>query len=134
MINSQTVTNSSTLNNSQTSNNQTKTNNNQSINSTDQNTTSSDPQIYNGGVPVSRGIYPAGYSFTTIQDAINAAQAGDTIMLENGATFSGVGNTQITISKNLNFDVLNGGTATIDGLLTNWGFYINPETLLTSTT
>jgi len=124
--NSQTVTNSSILNNSQTSNNQTKTNNNQSIKSTDQNTTSSDPQIYNGGVPVSRGIYPAGYSFTNIQDAINAAQAGDTIMLENGATFSGIGNIEITINENLNFDVLNGGTATIDGLLTNWGFYINP--------
>ena len=42
----------------------------------------------------------------TIQNAINNAQSGDTIMLENGATFSGVGNTQITISKNLIFDVL----------------------------
>ena len=47
-------------------------------------------------------------------------------MLENGATFSGAGNTQITISKNLNFDVLNGGTATIDGSGTRWGFNIAP--------
>ena len=84
--------------------------------------TLNDPQIWNGGVPVARGPYSAGQNTITIQNAINAAQSGDTIMLESGATFSGAGNTQITISKNLIFDVLNGGTATIDGSGTRWGF------------
>ncbi len=39
--------------------------------------------------------------------------------------FSGSGNTQIPLTKNLNFDVLDGGTATIDGGGTRWGFVIN---------
>ncbi len=120
--NSQTVTNQSTLNSSQTTAKQTEVNNNQS----NTNTSIPDPQIWNAGVAVARTPYAAGEDTITIQNAINAAQDGDTIMLESGATFSGAGNTQITISKNLNFDVLNGGTATIDGLLTNWGFYISP--------
>ena len=86
----------------------------------------SDPQIWNGGVPVARAPYSAGQNTVTIQNAITAAQSGDTIMLENGATFSGAGNTQITISKNLVFDVLGGGTATIDGSGNRWGFIISP--------
>ena len=84
-----------------------------------------DPQIWNNGVPVSRGGQPAGYNWGTIQNAINNALPGDTIMLENGVTFSGSGNTQILLLKNLNFDVLNGGTATIDGGGNRWGFTIN---------
>ena len=125
--NSQTNLNQSELKTSQTASNQSQTDNNQSINSTKQNTTSSDPKIYNTGVAVARTPYSAGQDTGTIQNAINAAQEGDTIMLENGV-FSGLGNTQITIDKNLNFDVLNGGTATIDGLSTNWGFYISSGT------
>lgn len=89
------------------------------------NQTLPDPVIYNGGVQVSRGGQAAGYNWGTIQNAINAALDGDTIMLENGATFSGTGNTNIYISKNLTFDVLGGGIATIDGSGTNWGFEIN---------
>ncbi|MGB9980666.1 right-handed parallel beta-helix repeat-containing protein, partial [Methanobacterium sp.] len=84
-----------------------------------------DPQIWRDGTPIARGGQPAGYNWGTIQAAINAAQNGDTIMLENGATFSGNGNTQITISKNLIFDVLGGGTATIDGSGNRWGFIIS---------
>ena len=84
-----------------------------------------DPQIWNNGIPVSRGGQPAGYNWGTIQNAINNALPGDTIMLENGVTFSGSGNTQILLLKNLNFDVLNGGTATIDGGGNRWGFTIN---------
>ena len=71
-----------------------------------------DPQIYRNGVAVARGGHPAGYKFPTIAAAISAAQSGDTIMLANGATFDEHG---FSISKNLNFNVLNNGTATIDG-------------------
>ena len=120
------LTNTST---SQSSNVQTADNlsNNKSTSSQ----TVADPQIWNGGVPVTRGIYPAGSDTGNIQNAINAAQSGDTIMLEDGKTFSGNGNTQITISKNLVFDVLNGGTATIDGGGTRWGFIISPSYTVT---
>ena len=76
------------------------------------------------GVPVSRGGQIARYNWGTIQNAINNALPGDTIMLENGATFSGSGNTQILLTKNLNFDVLDGGTATIDGGGNRWAFVI----------
>ena len=68
-------------------------------------------QIYNNGVPVARGTHPAGYAYPTIGAAITDAQAGDTIMLESGKVF----HEHININKNLNFDVLNKGTATIDG-------------------
>jgi predicted outer membrane repeat protein len=76
------------------------------------NQTSPDPQIYNGGVPVARGGNPAGYDYPTIAAAIANALSGDTIMLENGATFDENG---LVIDKNLNFNVLNVGKATIDG-------------------
>ena len=98
--------NQSTIKNTSTS----KTN--QSVNSSKSKTNKSpDPQIYNNGVPVARGSYAAGYVFKTIQDAINAAQSGDTIMLEDGATFYEC----INVNKALTFDVLNNGHATIDG-------------------
>ena len=73
-------------------------------------TKSPDPQIYNNGVPVARGSYAAGYVFSSIQAAINAAQSGDTIMLE-ASTFT----ERITVNKALTFDVFNNGHATIDG-------------------
>jgi uncharacterized repeat protein (TIGR01451 family) len=73
-------------------------------------TKSPDPQIYNNGVPVARGSYAAGYVFSSIQAAINAAQSGDTIMLE-ASTFT----ERITVDKALTFDVFNDGHATIDG-------------------
>jgi uncharacterized repeat protein (TIGR01451 family) len=78
------------------------------------NTTSkiADPQIYNSGAPVARGGHPAGYIFPTIASAITNAQSGDTIMLENGATFLEHG---LIINKNLNFNVFSNGHATIDG-------------------
>ncbi len=101
---------------------QTEVNNNQ----TNNNTAPPDPQIWNGGVAVARTPYTAGQDTGNIQNAITAAQSGDTIMLEPGVTFSGPGNTQITISKNLIFDVLGGGTATIDGSGNRWGFIISP--------
>jgi uncharacterized repeat protein (TIGR01451 family) len=111
---------------SQIQDNSQSTNTNLSSNQSNNNNSIPDPQIWNGGVAVARTPYTAGQNTGTIQNAINAAQSGDTIMLENGVTFSGAGNTQITISKNLNFDVLDGGTATIDGSGYRWGFIISP--------
>ncbi len=108
------------------SNSLTATNNSLSINTTNKSSSQiKDPQIWNGGVPVSRGGQLAGYNWGTIQNAIDHALPGDTIMLENGVTFTGTGNTQITLTKNLNFDVLDGGTAIIDGGGNRWGFVIN---------
>ena len=78
------------------------------------NKTFPDPQIYRGGVFIG--------SFTRIADAIAAAQSGDTISLEEGKTFY---ENNFYISKNLNFNVLNGGTAIIDGS-GNRIFYIKP--------
>jgi uncharacterized repeat protein (TIGR01451 family) len=70
-----------------------------------------DPQIYNGGAPVARGGNPVGFVYSSIAAAITVAHSGDTIMLENGATFQEHG---LVINKNLNFDVFNNGYATID--------------------
>jgi uncharacterized repeat protein (TIGR01451 family) len=112
--------------NAQTTTNQAKSTDNISTNTSNSDKTLNDPQIWNGGAPVSRGGQIPTYNWITIQNAINNAQPGDTIMLENGVTFSGAGNTEITISKNLNFNVLNGGTATIDGSGNRWGFNIAP--------
>ena len=100
-------------------NDTTNSNNSAQVQADVQNQTGTDPQIEHNGV-INPTIYP------NIQAAVTAAQSGDTIWLENGATFTGITNTQITISKNLIFDVFGGGTATIDGSGTNWGFYINP--------
>ena len=71
-----------------------------------------DPQIWNNGIPVARSIYPAGYNFPTIQQAIGEAQSGDTIMLaENGVFHEYI----IVNNKDLNFKVFNNGQATITG-------------------
>ena len=120
-----TTSNNLLTNTSTTQSSNVQTTDNLSNNKSTSSQTVTDPQIWNGGVPVSRGGQPAGYNWGTIQNAINNALPGDTIMLENGVTFSGAGNTQITLTKNLNFDVLNGGTATIDGGGSRWGFIIN---------
>ena len=85
--------------------------NNQSSKSNSEKQTIPDPQIYKGGVPVARGGHPAGYQYSSIADAINDALNGDTIMLENGATFY----EHLIINKNLTFNVFNNGHATIDG-------------------
>ena len=61
---------------------------------------------------MARGGNPVGYIYSSIAAAITVANAGDTIMLENGATFQEHG---LVINKNLNFDVFNNGHATIDG-------------------
>ena len=112
--------------NTETSTYQNKTNKDLSINTTkSSNKNVKDPQIWDNGIPVSRGGQPAGYDWGTIQNAINNADPDDTIMLENGVTFSGSGNTQISLTKNLNFDVLDGGTATIDGGGSRWGFIVH---------
>ncbi len=70
-----------------------------------------DPQIYKNGVAVSRGGHPAGYVFPSIGAAISSAINGDTIMLENGATFN---ETNLTITKNLAFNVFQNGQAIIN--------------------
>ena len=82
-----------------------------------------DPQIYNGGVPVARGDYKAGYVFSSISSAIAAAKSGDTIMLEPGKTFYEHG---IHINKNLNFKVFNNGHAVINGQNLGGVFTIEP--------
>ncbi len=75
-----------------------------------------DPQIYKNGTPVARGGHTAGYNFPSIATAINAAESGDTIMLLNGGTFN---ENNLIITKNLNFNVFNYGTATINGANNN---------------
>jgi uncharacterized repeat protein (TIGR01451 family) len=104
-VNSQTnIQNKSKTNKSKTSN----TSN--SINTKKQQSLP-DPQIYNGGAPVARGGNPVGFVYSSIAAAITVAHSGDTIMLENGATFQEHG---LVINKNLNFNVFNNGFATID--------------------
>ena len=83
------------------------------------NETSPDPQIYNNGQPVARGGFGAGHVFLTLAAAINAAQAGDTIMLENSTTPFTPTNGGFVISQNLNFNVFNNGTAYITGVDTS---------------
>ena len=80
-----------------------------------------DPQIYKNGVAVARGGHPAGYIFPSIGSAINAAISGDTIMLENGGVFN---ETNITITKNLAFNVFKNGQATINAQNKGQGFFI----------
>ena len=48
-------------------------------------------------------------TYTNIQAAINDAQSGDTIYITAGQTFSGTGNYNITITKNLTFDRIGEG-------------------------
>ena len=79
---------------------------------------SPDPQIYFNGQPVAVPGYKAGYNFVTLAAAINAAQAGDTIMLENGATFTPTSG-GFVISKNLNFNVFNNSIAYLTGVDTS---------------
>ena len=81
-----------------------------------------DPQIYRNGAPVARGGNPAGYVYPDIASAITVANAGDTIMLENGSTFQEHG---LVINKDLNFDVFSNGHATIDGQNLGAIFIIN---------
>jgi predicted outer membrane repeat protein len=89
--------------------NSTHVNLNQSVNhttnqlNTTTNTKLPDPQVYNGHT------YEGTYN--TIADAINAAKSGDTIWLASGTTFDEHG---LTVSKNLDFNVFNNGTATIN--------------------
>jgi hypothetical protein len=42
--------------------------------------------------------------YRTIQAAVDVATSGDSILLAAGRTFTGVGNYNITIDKNLTFD------------------------------
>ena len=70
--------------------------------------------IYRNGVLIA--------SYVTINDAINAALAGDTITLQNGATFN---ENNLTISKNLIINVAGNGTATVNGGNTQTIFTIN---------
>ncbi len=73
-----------------------------------------DPQLYRNGVFVA--------SYTTIAAAISAAISGDTIMLEDGAIFD---EHSLLVDKNLTFNVINNGTATIDGQHAGPVFIIN---------
>jgi trimeric autotransporter adhesin len=97
---------------SKSENNNSKTDNASNSLNVENNQTLSDPQIYHGGAPVARGGNPVGYIYSSIAAAITVANAGDTIMLENGATFQEHG---LVINKDLNFDVFSNGHATIDG-------------------
>ncbi|MDI6724010.1 MAG: hypothetical protein QMD61_05135 [Methanobacterium sp.] len=85
------------------------------------NQTLPDPRIEHNGV-----IGPTVYA--TIQDAINAAQSGDTIWLEDGATFT-TGQVWrpaiVHVTKNLSFRVFNDGTATISGTNTRRAIYVD---------
>jgi len=88
-------------------------NTNLSTNFTQQeNQTFPDPRIEHNGV-IGSTVY------TTIQDAIDAAQAGDTIWLEDDGVFTTTNNygnpALVWVTKSLTFRVFDGGTATIDG-------------------
>jgi len=80
-----------------------------------------DPQIYKNGVAVARGGHPAGYVFPSIGSAISAAISGDTIMLENGSVFT---ETNLTITKNLVFNVFNKGQAIINAQNKGQAFFV----------
>jgi predicted outer membrane repeat protein len=97
-----------------------KINNSKSLNLTHK-TAINDPQIYKNGVAVARGGHPAGYIFPSIGSAVNAALSGDTIMLENGGVFN---ETNMTITKNLAFDVFKNGQATINAQSEGQVFFI----------
>ncbi len=73
-----------------------------------------DPEVWRGGVLI--------YSTTTIQDAMDHSISGDTIKLEDGQTFY----ENLIIDKDLTFEVMNGGTATIDGSGTDRVIHILP--------
>jgi hypothetical protein len=85
------------------------------------NSTINGPQIYKNGIAVARGGHPAGYVFPSIGAAINASLSGDTIMLENGAVFD---ETNLTITKNIAFNVFQNGQATIDSQSKGQPFFI----------
>ena len=112
--NNTTVTSTSISNNLKSNLETSKTNQSTTV-ETGKVQTSPDPQIYKNGVAVARGTHPAGYVYPTIAAAITDALSGDTIMLENGSTFY----ENLRISKNLNFDVLLNGRATLDGKSVN---------------
>ena len=99
-----------------------KTNNTSNSLNTKKNQKRPDPQIYRNGAPVARGGNPVGFVYPNIASAITVANAGDTIMLENGLTFQEHG---LVINKDLNFDVFSNGKATIDGQNLGTIFIIN---------
>jgi predicted outer membrane repeat protein len=72
-----------------------------------------DPQIIKGGKSVG--------NYSSIADAIGAAESGDTIMLEDNGNFN---ESFLTISINLDFKVINNGTATINAEGKGWIFNI----------
>lgn len=89
----------------------------QTVQNITNNTTSNapDPEVWRDGILI--------YSTTiSIQDAMDHAQNGDTIRLENGQTFY----ENLVINKNLTFEVMNGGIATIDGSGTGRVIHILP--------
>ena len=73
-----------------------------------------DPEVWRSGVLI--------YSTNTIQDAMDHSMSGDTIKLEEGQTFY----ENLVIDKDLTFEVMNGGTATIDGSGTDRVIHILP--------
>lgn len=73
-----------------------------------------DPQVWRSGTLI--------YSSTTIQDALDHSISGDTILLEDDQTFY----ENLVIDKDLTFEVMNGGTATIDGSGTGRIIHILP--------
>ncbi len=73
-----------------------------------------DPQVYRNGESVG--------SYNSIAQAISAAKSGDTIMLADGATFD---EHSLTINKNLDFNVINNGKATINAQGKGSVFIIN---------
>lgn len=84
---------------------------NTSKNSSISNQTLPDPIIEHNGINGTT-------SYSTIQAAIDAAQAGDTIWLESGTyttTNDYLNPALVYVTKNLTFRVFNGATATIDG-------------------
>ncbi|MGO9386425.1 MAG: hypothetical protein ACLPWD_00080, partial [Methanobacterium sp.] len=74
---------------------------NQSINIINQTvTTNNSSSVNNSNTEPDPTIKRTGKGYATIQDAVNAATNGDTILLDPG-TYTGTGNYKILINKNL---------------------------------
>ncbi|MBP2044857.1 beta strand repeat-containing protein [Methanobacterium aggregans] len=68
--------------------------------------------------------------FLTIEKGVNTAKAGDNVNIADG-TYSGTGNTNITINKNMNITGQSQAGTIINGTSNNWIFRISKDMTVT---